>query len=341
MRKNFTLFCICLALIPAISFSQVNLSNGLSAYYPFNSSFMDMSGNNNNGTAYGGVGFGTDHVGNGNAAAYFDGIDDWVSITSAANLTPSTAMTLAFRYKAMDDFGQQVMISKGNFTGSTTIDNIQFQVGVYSSQFISSDNLFFSTEQDGSCATTNSIQSDYLFNTSPTDTNQWYCVVMTFAAGQKRMYVNGNLTAVQSSSSSAIDSCDGGVFKFGTWWQNHLLHYKGYLDEVRFYKRTLNTQEIDSVCNLHSPGTTELAYEISLPVVEISPNPASDKIKIDVPSDWNTFSISLYNQLGQKVYNGEHKEKPVRLETNDFPDGIYFIALSTAGRTFTYKLVKQ
>ena len=230
MRKNFTLFCICLALIPAISFSQVNLSNGLSAYYPFNSSFMDMSGNNNNGTAYGGVGFGTDHVGNGNAAAYFDGIDDWVSITSAANLTPSTAMTLAFRYKAMDDFGQQVMISKGNFTGTTTVQNIQYQVGVFCSQTLSSDNLFFGTDQNGDCSTPGGFQSDYLFNTNVTDTNQWYCVVLTFDNGIKRMYVDGSMVAQQNASSAFIDSCNAGVLKFGAWWQNDLLHYNGYLD---------------------------------------------------------------------------------------------------------------
>ncbi|HYD19841.1 MAG TPA: LamG-like jellyroll fold domain-containing protein [Flavipsychrobacter sp.] len=340
MRKNFTLFCICLALIPAVSFSQVNLSNGLSAYYPFNSSFLDMSGNNNNGTAYGGVGFGTDHVGNGNAAAYFDGVDDWVSINSVIELTPSDSMTLSFRYNAIDNSVPQTIISKSNFNGTNTIDNIQFQVGIFAGQYLSSNNMFFSTEQNGSCVTVSSVQSDYQFSTTATDTNQWYCVVLIFNAGQKSIYVDGNLVALQTATTPYIDSCNSGLFKFGAWWQNDLQAFNGYLDEIRFYNRILNTQEIDSVCHLNSQGTTQLMSP-QHSGIGISPNPATDYINISIPPVWTAFTATIYNELGQIVHQNVYKNNTVLLETKHFTPGNYFMVFRQDDKTLTARFIKE
>ena len=53
--------------------NDVNLANGLVAYYPFNGNATDTSGNGLNGTINGGVTFSNDIQGNPNSAVTFDG----------------------------------------------------------------------------------------------------------------------------------------------------------------------------------------------------------------------------------------------------------------------------
>jgi len=55
--------------------AQVNLQDGLVAFYPFNGNANDESGNLNNGTVNGAT-LTTDRFGNGNSAYNFNGIDE-------------------------------------------------------------------------------------------------------------------------------------------------------------------------------------------------------------------------------------------------------------------------
>jgi hypothetical protein len=345
MLRSLALLSTSLFLLSSEVFGQVNLSNGLSAYYSFNGNFQDMSGNGNHGTAVGGTTFGVDHIGNLNAAAYFDGFDDWVSIASNASITASDKMTLSFRFSTANIVDQQVLISKTNHANvGSYVYNQQFQIGIYCSQSIGNDNIFFATDHDANCQTSSGFL--YAFNNQlnaqPPAINTWYCVVMTFDSGQKKIFVDGNLTAQQTIAPTHIDSCNGGLLKFGVWWQNDLLHYNGLLDEVRFYKRVLNSQEIDSLCNLNSPGTAELAsnYEYKDGITVI-PNPSSDRVKISLPAWWSSYSLDIYNAVGQKVYAAKPLGNTSDIDCGRFPSGIYFIKCIYEGRPITSKFIKQ
>jgi hypothetical protein len=344
MKRPFTLLA-CAVMIPLAAFSQVNLNNGLTAYYPFNGNFQDMSGNNNHGTAIGGTSFGTDHVGNTNAAAYFDGIDDWVSIASAASITASDKMTISFRFSTANTQDQQVLISKTDHPNvGSYVYNQQMQIGIYCSPSIGNDNIFFATDHDGTCNMSSGFS--YLFNNQlnalPPVLNTWYCVVMTFDSGQKKIFLDGALNAQSTISSTNIDSCNGGMLKFGVWWQNDLLHYKGLLDEVRFYKRVLNTQEIDSLCNLNSTtGITHVAGIANERTMNISPNPATDMVKVTVPADWNGYTVEVYDQVGQKVYQSIPGQNVSYIDCDRFPAGMYLIKCLHNGQVCTDKFLKQ
>src|ERR1700693_6013289 len=63
------------------STSDINLSSGLIAYYPFNGNANDASGNNLNGTIKGGVTFSNDVSGKANSAVTFDGATGCIVIS--------------------------------------------------------------------------------------------------------------------------------------------------------------------------------------------------------------------------------------------------------------------
>jgi gliding motility-associated-like protein len=80
---------LCLLLLFSNSlFAQVNLNQGLVAYYPFNGNVNDQSGNNNN-PIFNNATLTADRFGNGNSAYSFNGIDNYIRIPNAPSLNPS------------------------------------------------------------------------------------------------------------------------------------------------------------------------------------------------------------------------------------------------------------
>ena len=80
-------------------------------------------------------------------------------------------------------------------------------------------------------------------------TNQWYCVVNTFENGVQKLYVDGVLVSQQSLSFTQAKACTNTNFIIGSWWQGDLISFQGKMDEVRFYDRAINQQEVNSLCN--------------------------------------------------------------------------------------------
>src|SRR5690606_3932622 len=71
---------------------HAQITNGLVAYYPCNGNFDDASGNNNHGTVNGAV-LTTGKDGNPSGAYLFDGVDDYVSVSTLGTYTSFTLMT--------------------------------------------------------------------------------------------------------------------------------------------------------------------------------------------------------------------------------------------------------
>lgn len=243
-----------LFLLPAMAATaQVNFSSGLVAYYPFNGTFNDASGNGNNGTAMNGAAFGTDQWGNANNAASFDGVDDYVAIPASAGITPSHNLSIAFRFKTSSS-ALQILLSKSDWTGTSAPNNFQYQIGINGGSLLPSNGLFFATAHTGNSCIKSQFLADHYSYGSNTASGTWYCVVLTFNNGVKKIYMNGVLagtsTVTGTPNNSYIDSCAGGQLRLGVWWQKDPRWFSGLMDELRLYNRVLNQQEIDSFCNL-------------------------------------------------------------------------------------------
>ncbi len=90
MKSRYAI--LLLSLLSTSLFAQVP-TTGLVAYYPFNGTAQDASGNGNHGAAQNGVTFGTDRFGAAGKAANFDGVDDYIDLGSNFNLTQSFSVS--------------------------------------------------------------------------------------------------------------------------------------------------------------------------------------------------------------------------------------------------------
>ncbi|MEO8086380.1 MAG: T9SS type A sorting domain-containing protein [Bacteroidota bacterium] len=84
----------------------------------------------------------------------------------------------------------------------------------------------------------------------------------------------------------------------------------------------------------------------------VFPNPVGDKVRIQIPiaigievKSGTSVEISIYNVVGEKVWNGLQEPKTTNLEVeinvSQLVQGIYFLELSPGDKTFRAKFVKQ
>ncbi|OSZ79097.1 hypothetical protein CAP35_12850 [Chitinophagaceae bacterium IBVUCB1] len=320
--------------------AQVNLKAGLNAYYKFSGNLNDSSGAGNHATGRGGIGYTTDRWGKPNSAGNFDGVDDWMFVASNAGITMGSKMTISFQFKTKNKRGQ-VLISK-----SDTINNAnykQFQVGInYPS--LGDSGLMLSTEHDFDCITTSGTFNNYSFSKSTIDTN-WHCAIMVFDSSYKRIYLDGLLVAndtVKTGNMYSIDSCNGGVLKIGSWWQSDPQSFDGQIDEIRIYKRILNTQERDSVCkNVQNPTDEEpqSVANTTLNNIGLYPNPLTgNTLYLDHTGE---IKYAIYNIAGQMLQTGKLQANDKAIYVRELATGVYILKAETNEGVWHQRFVKQ
>ena len=73
---------------------------------------------------------------------------------------------------------------------------------------------------------------------------------------------------------------------------------------------------------------------------EIIPNPASDQIKINVADASKDVSITIYNYLGQSIYNSSNTaQESYFVNMSKYQSGVYFVHLTIQGKTSVQKLI--
>ncbi|HMH35058.1 MAG TPA: LamG domain-containing protein, partial [Puia sp.] len=243
--------------------SQVDLTNGLLAYYPFNGNANDASGHGNNGFPMNGAQLTTDRFGNPNQAYYFDGIDDYISIPDHGNLSPTSVSVVAYVNSESTVF--QSIIGKIEYsTGFATTYNLginyQVQTGFY----------FGVTQIPGSCNMQYPYLPAYFVNSqSSFSTNAWHCVVGTFEHSNLKIYVDGALVDARTIAYSSLATCTNTDLLIGSWWSGDPAKFKGKIDDVRIYNRALNLQEVNALCSAQ-PTSTLCNGSLGDPVVNIS-----------------------------------------------------------------------
>ena len=89
MKRAF----ILLLFLSKISIGQVNLNQGLRAYYPFSGNANDVSGNSNN-PVFNNATLTADRFGNANSAYDFDGAGTYMKILNSASLNTNNKLSL-------------------------------------------------------------------------------------------------------------------------------------------------------------------------------------------------------------------------------------------------------
>ncbi|MDP4278137.1 MAG: LamG-like jellyroll fold domain-containing protein, partial [Bacteroidota bacterium] len=112
-------------------------------------------------------------------------------------------------------------------------------------------------------------------------------------------------------------------------------HFEGTVDEIRLYTTELPQYVIQAL-----PSTFTLKRTSdSVNAFRVAPNPFTDQIQLQLPSDEAIHNTILFNAYGRKVYQ---TDLATRTLTVHVPDGIYFIQINTdAGNVYHAKLLRQ
>jgi hypothetical protein len=240
-KSTLTLFFFLTVLF---SYSQVNLNNGLMAYYPFNGNANDASGNNNN-PVFNNATLTSDRSGTPNAAYHFNGINNYMQIPNNSTLNFANKMSIVAWVKVTGFYagtchGNRIVM-KGNTDNTPGNYYLTFDDNAYTNGqncFITAPDVL---HQNFYGYATNQTPGGY---TPHIQTNQWYSVIFTSDGTTTNLYINCELKG--SGPVGAATFTNAADLFFGNL-NNPLYPYwfNGDLDEVRIYNRALNIAEVN------------------------------------------------------------------------------------------------
>ncbi len=334
MKKNNTLVILMFFAILATTtnklFSQIDLKQGLVAYYPFDGDTKDYSVNNNDGVIIGAPTLSADRWGNPNKCYNFNGNGDYVRVEHDSTIQPKTAVSVAAWVNADDYSSWLIVVCKRNRHASSP-GNSYVLLG--SGNAGQNQSWMFGT---GST-------SSEKFTGSPTlaQTQQWVHLVGTYdknaADSNLRLYVDGTL--VSSEKISYDIGYSDSALRIGMAIPGPSLQYfKGKIDEVRIYNRAINSQEITALYNNTNTSIGEVASQSN---IQVYPNPASDVLYIN-GNDRVNSTLFISDILGKNVLKKDISNTS-NIDISDLAAGVYSVSLfdESGNMFYTNKLIVQ
>ncbi|GEM_PF-5004462 len=221
--------------------SNVDLSDGLFAYYPFSGNADNSVSNNHNGQVVGPL-LTEDRFGNPNSAYSFDGLDDYIDVGNSEEFILGNNESYSISVWAKPQEKEIVELGAIVTKYLSPSDNRYFILGHYERQlrFDFWDN--FNTEPEHG-----------EFVSATIDYDQWIHIVIIKQNNTLRLFLNGNQTdeiiptIEMRDLSTTANTMIGAVHKSNELYDRNFL---GTIDEVRFYEKALSQQEIDALGEL-------------------------------------------------------------------------------------------
>lgn len=224
--------------------SNINLSNGLLVYYPFNGNTNDSSGHHLNGVIVGGVSFTTDVAGMPNSAAAFDGSTGYITVSDPNAILQSDAITVSFLTNLVDINSAQDFLANANFNDGS---GLSYAAGINADGSFAKEFIFGVTSSTTGCNYAVADPTNGVNSANVTVPGQWYHVVGIFTSGLQEIFVNGVLNTAETRTFTTTSKCSANSLIIGAYWMNGLQPLHGSLDELRIYNRALNQNEINTL----------------------------------------------------------------------------------------------
>ena len=222
-----------------IAYTQVDLSLGLVAYYPFNGNALDATGRGNNPILNNAT-LTSDRNGNSNSAYSFNGFNQFIQIPSSDDFNQDSSMSISFQFLT-ESTSHQNIIGKIQYTGAT---GTQFNCGI---NFINSPGVYYGTNSSNGDCSGLPISNSQIYSNTNVPTNEWTCITVTFDRGLQKIYINGLLSQITIASFKEMLECTNATVQIGTWWSDDPQWFNGSIDEIRFYNRALNDDEVKAL----------------------------------------------------------------------------------------------
>ncbi len=206
--------------------SPAGSSGGLIAYYPFNGSANDESGNGRHGVNHG-VTLTTDRFGNPGKAYQFNGTSSFIDIPGTNNLhLNSGGFTLAAWVNFTEQNSIHAIVGK-HISG--------YGNGYYLMVRPASKIEFFVSSEYG-------LQTSELYNDGA-----WHFIVGTYDGTEMKLYVDGEL---KSSQTKALSNLNDSTIMIGRHHAGVASDYfNGKIDDIRIYDKAINYSEILQMFN--------------------------------------------------------------------------------------------
>ena len=225
-RGIASLLLFCLGMITP---AHADLTTGLVSYWSFDDSAnpgRDYSGSGNDGTVYGATWTSSGEVG---GALSFDGINDWVSIPQTFIFHESTDATLAFWMDKADDQHRSIFWTRGDSSDGNRF-NIYDNYGSRS----------FGLDYVGGNGSFHDIGGIGTFGS-----NQWVHIGVTRSDNTYTLYKDGSYVMSYVDSNPSLPTYTG---SWGIGNRTGFM-YKGLLDEICLYDRSLSATEISQLAS--------------------------------------------------------------------------------------------
>jgi len=235
-------------MITYASVSQVNLSAGLVAYYPFSGNANDASGNGNN-AIFNNATLTADRFGNPNSAYNFNGVNNYIQIPNAPSINPSNQISLCAFVRPKGFYlgpchGNSVLM-KGDADYLPGNYQIRFDDNAYTFQNNCNTSIVDVIHQNFYSIGAQTPSPGY---TPYINKDQWYCIVYTYDGTTSRFYIDATL--IYSEPSAGLSFSNGYDLFFGRLNSaSYPYWFNGDLDEVRIYSRAINDQEVTALCS--------------------------------------------------------------------------------------------
>jgi gliding motility-associated-like protein len=325
--------CVSLFLLSLSIDAQV-ITNGLVAWYPFNGNANDESGNGLNGVNFG-ASFVADRFGDPAAAAFFDGLSDYIQIShnNAFNFGPNEDFTISLWVKADNiqpsPFNNFDVISKWEDNPGGANDSYPWALRIRNASFGGTMRIL---RYDQPC-------NNFPFDNGTTNLldDTYYHIVYRKSGSNLELFVNGQL----EKSFTDIASCNtanqlpvyigkrGGTF--------NPTHYKGIIDDIGIYNRALSLCEINQLYTLDLSGGLVAHYPLDGNALDVSGNNhhgtnqgatftsdrnnnPSSAARFDGVDDFISCGniLNIANQSGMSISAWFYPEPPVNSQVNRY-----------------------
>ena len=281
--------------------AQINLEDGLIAFYPFNNNADDESGNQLHADINESATIDFDSDGIENSAYTFDGVDDFIQVpnNNALNYTAGQTFSIAFWVK---------MASEQNDINGTVNDLITkwssqpsepypYAIRIFNQTDDRNGRIWIGQYDSNSC----NVYPQVLSHARINDDKWHHIVVIRNDDNLLKLFVDAALQGEDDGVVTCDISNDSDIL-FGTRKKTGFesRHFTGALDNIRFYDRALTKEEIEALTikNLTSIQDHELEDNTL-----IYPNPVfNGLLKIKTNSSTPISGIKVYDSSGKFIF---------------------------------------
>ena len=328
--KKITLMMTML-LCAAAGFAQVNLTNGLMAYYPYTGNANDASGNGANGTVNSAT-LTTDRFGNANSAYDFNSN----TITATIQYNLDNDFSVAYWFNVSSSSAMDVMSWYGDNGGQTYSSlSTHLNIATYTA------GAKFDENDSGISCNDYALAKNTAAGTNYAD-GAWHLATVERNGADFSFYIDTVLVNTVTITDTCAISFDVMDFTMGAAFATPFV---GKLDDVMAYSRALTADERAYLYNLTSTWTItsiEKTASANAFSVKVAPNPATASTQLVLPTT-GSYQINVTDLTGRLVYSLQSQNtQNIDINTAAWPAGIYMVQVrDTQGGMSVTKLVKE